>query len=68
MTGNDTNTKETTMQTIRIGGVQYEIVRTREFKHGSDTRTAIFLRRPAGKRIYHAVLYENGAVSGVTTA
>lgn len=56
------------MQTIRIGGVQYEIVRTREFKHGSDTRTAIFLRRPAGKRIYHVVWYENGALSAVTAA
>lgn len=56
------------MQTIRIGGVQYEIVRTREFKHGSDTRTAMFLRRPAGKRIYHVVRYENGALSAVTAA
>jgi hypothetical protein len=66
MTSNVTNAKGTTMQTIKIGGVEYEIVRTREFQHDGVVRTAMFLRRPAGKRIYHAVRYENGAVSGLT--
>ena len=68
MASNSNNAKGATMQTIKIGGVGYEIVRTREFQHDGVVRTAMFLRRPAGKRIYHAVRYENGAVSDVTPA
>lgn len=68
MASNGHNAKGTTMQSIKIGGVEYKIVRTREFKHDGRVRTAMFLRRPSGKQIYHAVRYENGAVSSVTQA
>lgn len=68
MASNDQNFRKAAMQTIVIGGVKYEIVRTKEFEHGGCVRTAMFLRRPAGKRIYHAVRYENGAVSEVSAA
>lgn len=68
MASNIHNEKVATMQTIKLGGVEYVIVRTREFDHGGAVRTAMFLRRPSGKRIYHAVRYENGSVSSVTEA
>ena len=51
------------MTTIQINGVTYEIVRTRDFQHNGQTRTALFLRRHNGSRIYHAVRYETGKIS-----
>ena len=51
------------MTTIQINGITYEVVRTRDFEYHGAKRVALFLRRPNGTRIYHAVKYENGEVS-----
>jgi hypothetical protein len=53
------------MDTIRIDGVTYVIVRTREFEHNGAKRTSMTLKRPNGNRTYQAIRYENGAVSSV---
>lgn len=48
---------------IVIGGVDYEILGERSF--GELERVEITLRRPRGRRMYHAVRYEDGSVSEV---
>lgn len=53
------------MQTIKINGITYEIIRTRAFEHNGDKRESLFLRRQNGERVYQAVRYGNGAISGV---
>ena len=49
--------------TVKIGDVIYQVIRSRLFKHNGMTREALFLRRPKGRRMYQAVRYENGALS-----
>lgn len=53
------------MQTIKINGITYEIIRTRAFEHNGDKRESLFLQRQNGKRVYQAVRYGNGAISGL---
>lgn len=48
---------------ITIDGVTYEIIS--ENKFSELDRVEISLRRPKGKRVYHAVRYEDGSVSSV---
>lgn len=56
------------MEQIKIQGITYNVIRTREFEHNGHKRLALFLRRANGKRVYHAVKYETGAVSAVSEA
>jgi hypothetical protein len=62
------------MPTIIIDGIKYEILREKDFVLTSKevsslkhpvTRTTLYLKRPRGKRTYHAVRYENGTISSV---
>lgn len=48
------------MNTITISGITYNIIGTKTIRAG---RTELKLQRPAGRRVYFAVVYENGAVS-----
>ena len=45
-----------------ISGIKYEIIKETAIS-GFPGRTEITLRRPKGKRLYHAVKYENGTIS-----
>lgn len=49
---------------MEINGITYEVLGEREIG-GRPGRVEVILRRPNGKRLYHAVRYENGTVSGV---
>ncbi len=46
-----------------IGGITYEVVAVAQFLHNGARREEITLRRPNGKRAYHAVRYEDGSLS-----
>ena len=46
---------------IVIGGVTYEVLEEKSF--GIPNRTELSLRRPKGKRTFHAVRYEDGSIS-----
>ena len=48
------------MTTINISGITYNVIGSKAIGNG---RTELSLRRPAGRRVYFAVVYENGAVS-----
>ena len=47
---------------IEINGTTYEVLGQTKVAGFSD-RFEITLRRPRGKRIYHAVRYEDGSIS-----
>lgn len=47
-------------QQIQISGVTYNVIGAKAINNG---RTELKLQRPAGRRFYFAVVYENGAVS-----
>ncbi|MGC4393744.1 hypothetical protein [Agrobacterium sp. M50-1] len=47
---------------MSINGIFYEVVGEQKIS-GFDNRFEIRLRRPNGKRTYHAVRYEDGSVS-----
>ncbi len=49
---------------MSLGGITYEVIGEQKIA-GFETRFEITLRRPNGKRIYHAVRYEDGSVSEV---
>lgn len=50
---------------IKINGIEYKVEAVKEFTHNGDKRQALTLRRPKGTRLYFAIVYGNGAVSGV---
>lgn len=58
---------------VVIDGVKYEVLFEREFTLSTAdmplrqpaTRVSLYLKRPRGKRTYHAVHYENGKYSSV---
>ncbi|MDW9528103.1 hypothetical protein RWE87_05080 [Sinorhizobium meliloti] len=47
---------------INLDGVTYEILGEKKIA-GFSSRVEIMLRRPRGKRVYHAVRYEDGSIS-----
>jgi len=47
---------------MKISGIFYEVIGEQKIA-GFETRFEITLRRPNGKRVYHAVRYEDGSVS-----
>ena len=47
---------------ITIKGITYEILGEAKLS-GFVNRVEITLRRPSGKRTYHAVRYEDGSIS-----
>lgn len=51
------------MVSIEIGGIKYLVVGVKAFTHKGAERKELTLRRLNGRRTYHAVVYENGAVS-----
>lgn len=62
------------LPTIVIDGIKYEVLREKDFVltpaelsslKGPVTRTTLYLKRPRGKRTYHAVRYESGRISSV---
>lgn len=48
---------------IEISGVTYIILGQREFSRKGAQRTELSLRKPNGRKVFHAIVYENGAVS-----
>lgn len=50
-------------KTMTIDGITYEIISEKQIA-GFDNRVEFCLRRPRGKRLYYAVRYENGEISG----
>lgn len=53
------------MDSIEINGIAYLVLRVKPFTHKGYERKELFLSRPKGRRVYVAVVYENGAVSEV---
>lgn len=65
----------TATATLDLEGITYDVVATKTFTVGPEqnsrmTRTveriSYTLKRPRGRRFYHAVQYENGAFSSVS--
>jgi hypothetical protein len=63
------------LPTITIDGITYQIIKEKDFTVTPDmvgwcqapvTRQSLFLKRPRGKRFYHAVRYESGRYSSVS--
>lgn len=52
-------------QQIEIDGIAYLIEKVNHFEVNGKQRKELFLRRPKGRRVYVAVVYENGAMSGI---
>jgi len=48
---------------VTIRGVRYEILDERECLNKKNDRTILELKRPKGKRIYHAARFKNGGVT-----
>ena len=42
-----------------------KIINTRKFFHKGQARIEMSLRKPSGRRVYFAVVYENGSISSV---
>jgi hypothetical protein len=49
--------------TIQIDGIKYVVHRATAFEHNGKQRFTLFVKRPAGKRFYYVVQYENGNFS-----
>ncbi len=43
-------------------GFTVEVVSTKEFEAHGETRTRITVKRPNGKKFYHAVMFASGMV------
>jgi hypothetical protein len=65
-------TATATFPTITIDGITYQIIKEKDFTVTPDmvgwcqapvTRQSLTLKRPRGKRFYHAVRYESGRYS-----
>lgn len=65
----------TTATILDLDGITYDVISTKTFTVGPEqnssmTRTvervSYTLKRPRGRRFYHAVQYENGAFSSVS--
>lgn len=54
----------TNAATMKIDGIIYEVIREYTPSNAPAGRSVIQLRRPRGKKVYEAVRYENGAISG----
>lgn len=50
------------MNTIEISGITYNVIGSKAIGSG---RIELSMKRPNGRRVYFAVVYENGAVSEV---
>ena len=62
----------TTLPTVKIDGITYQIIKEKDFTVTPEmtgwckapvTRQELWLKRPRGKRFYHAVRYESGKYS-----
>ena len=51
--------------TLRLDGIDYVVERVLPFVHRSNTRFAVRLRRPGGKKKHEMVIYETGARSSI---
>lgn len=51
--------------TLRLDGVDYVVERVLPFVHRANTRYAVRLRRPGGKKKHEMVIYETGARSSI---
>lgn len=51
--------------TLRLDGVDYVVERVLPFVHRSNTRYAVRLRRPGGRKKHEMVIYETGARSSI---
>ena len=63
------------LPTVKIDGITYQIIKEKDFTVTPDmagwcqtpvTRQSLFLKRPRGKRYYHAVRYESGNYSSAS--
>ena len=61
-----------TLPTVTIDGITYQIIKEKDFTitpamvgwcQAPVTRQSLTLKRPRGKRFYHAVRYESGRYS-----
>lgn len=68
-------TATTTLPTLVIDGIIYQIIKESDFTVTPEmaswckapvTRQSLTLKRPRGKRFYHAVRYESGRYSSAT--
>ena len=48
---------------ISIDGIKYVVQRIKPYEHNGKVRYTLFVKRPAGKRFYYVVQYENGSFS-----
>jgi hypothetical protein len=55
------------MTTITINGQAFQVVGVKLFTKDGKQRTELKLRKPSGKKLFFAVVYENGAVSSAVT-
>lgn len=53
------------MKTVESNGIIYNVIASKDFDRNGKTRQELTLKRPKGKRLYFAVVYENGVISGV---
>lgn len=51
--------------TIKIDGINYEVLKIKEYNHKGSDRQSITMKRPAGKKRYNVIRYENGSLSSV---
>ena len=56
--------KEKPMKTIEINGITYNLISVNQIQ-GKPGRKELKLQRPKGRRLYFAVVYENGMMSEV---
>lgn len=55
------------MNTITINGQQFVIMGAKNFTKDGKQRTELTLCKPKGKKLFYAVVYENGAISSAVT-
>ncbi len=44
-------------------GIRYVVISAKPYTHLGRERTWVTLRRPKGKKLYYAAVYENGVIS-----
>jgi hypothetical protein len=63
----DSNISGAAMDTINISGQEFVVINKKPFVKDGKLRMELKLRKPKGRKLFHAVVYENGAISSVVT-
>jgi len=51
--------------TIKLNGISYEVLKIKDYNHKGGDRQSITMKRPAGKKRYNVIRYENGSFSSI---